>query len=208
MGEDQNVTVNFEEQLVVEDTSANTQPIDTDGMADESNVIHWHEPHAAGLPPELLNRANDFNELTTSNDSHSRAKFVGQISHPLIMRQDSLKLSQSAPNLGLFNRQTPPLTHEEYTAQFINENLRLFELYHNLASNGQFEQSLHDYLDSNEEAGLFQRENEVGQLNENAIDFLRNFSSHQYLHQYQQPTNEINEINGKLSKSFEILKFL
>lgn len=183
---DSDTTVNFEEQFVVRD-----EPIDISGIADASRVINWHEPQRADLQPELPNRLN---ELTASNDSHTRAKFVGQISHPLIMRQKSLKLSQSAPNLELFDRQAPQLTHEEYTAQFINENLRLFEFYHNLTSNAQLDQSLHDY--SNEEAGLFQRENETGQLNENAIDFLKNFSSHQYLHQYRQATNET---NGKFS---------
>ena len=171
--------VNFEHHPMAQDRS-----IDPCDQTLESRVVTWNEPQT-GLPP---NRSNDLNELTASSSSHTRGRAVEKINHPLI-RQESLKLSQSAPNLELFNRrQMRCLTPEEYTAHFINENLKLFEFYHNLASNGRSDQSA-EFTDSNEDAMLFERENEIQQLNENAIDFLKNFSTHRYLHQYRQETN-------------------
>ena len=165
------------------------RPIDSNSRIDASKVIAWTQ--TTGLSPALLNHPNNTSELTASNDSHTRT--TGR-NHTGLIRQESLKLSQSAPNLETLHQRTSPLTPEEYSARFINENLKLFEFYHNLASNGQLDLSA-EFTESNDDAVLFERENEDMQLNEKAIDFLKNFSTHQYFHQYQQP---IDETNGKL----------
>lgn len=188
-------TADFDQHLMNQDGPV-FNPIDMSDETNASRVISWS--HTTGFSPVLSNHSNEANELTASNDSHKQARLVGRIDQPLI-RQESLKLSHSAPNLELFNQRKSQLTPEEYTAQFINQNLKLFEFYHNLASNGQLDQSA-EFTDSNEDAVLFERENEIKQLNENAIDFLRNFSTHQYFHQYQQSADETNgkHLNGKI----------
>ena len=65
---------------------------------------------------------NESNELTKSNETYK----INQCN--FLIRQES-KLSQSAPNL---NNNQSQLTSEEYTTQFINANLKLFNYYHNL----------------------------------------------------------------------------
>lgn len=129
----------------------------------------------------LIEQNDDLSDLIKSDETPR----VIKRNYESLLRQES-KLSQSAPSLGRLSR-LQMMTSEEYTAQFLKNNLELFNKYHN----NNLAESAGDPLDEkDEETTLFENENGLRQLNKNAIDFLKNFSAHQYLHQYR-PANQL-----------------
>lgn len=148
---------------------------------------------------ETINKSTDLNDENNSNDFsdlNCQNKSIDIINHDLnikdirparlksIIKEDNRLLSHSAPNLV---SSSSPLTSGEYTEQFIRKNLTLFNKFHNL----DYKEECDCNLEDSEEAILEPNENviqfdqhEFRQLNENAIDFLKNFTSHKHLHQF------------------------